>query len=633
MRRLLARAGLLATAGIGAALAFSSTLALATPESLLPPSFRTPAPTPAPSPAPAPAPAQSAVPTPARSPRAAPTAPPSPSATSSPVVQPLPGAPSGAAARSAAASLPAGLAGRLPSLRELEQMDEDELDALFGLTPEYDIPPGARRALREVGVIGPGEGGLPTGSLAGQPAALVRAALAATRGPLVSRWGHILLRRALASRLDAPRDMDPVAFATLRAAVLLRMGEYAAARALVQDIDTANYTPALAGVALDAYLGTGDVLGICPVAQLRGTLRDDPAWDMAGMLCDAHTGEAREADRQLNRTLARGEAPRIDVLLARRYAGAAGEGRRAVTIEWDGVDELTPWRHGLARALGVEVPEGLLAAGGDRYALADALIPAVPLPQRVAVADRAAARGLLSAAAMVDLYSQLHADPAIAAGDQEAARTLRAAYVAGSAAARLAAMQALWAEGVPYGRQVLTAYAAARLPVSEPLAEEAPRLIASMLAAGLDRNAMRWAGSVPDGGLAWALLALAEPGEDGEVSRGALDRFIGGDDQRKARFLVAGLAGLGRIDTDTAGAMAGQLGMDLARESAWSRRIDRAGELGNPALVALLAGLGMQGDSWDRMTPRHLFHIVRALDRSGLGAEARMIAAEAVARG
>ena len=631
MRRLLARAGLLATAGIGAALAFSSTLALATPESLLPPSFRTPAPTPAPSPAPAPAPAQSAVPTPARSPRAAPTAP--PSATSSPVVQPLPGAPSGAAARSAAASLPAGLAGRLPSLRELEQMDEDELDALFGLTPEYDIPPGARRALREVGVIGPGEGGLPTGSLAGQPAALVRAALAATRGPLVSRWGHILLRRALASRLDAPRDMDPVAFATLRAAVLLRMGEYAAARALVQDIDTANYTPALAGVALDAYLGTGDVLGICPVAQLRGTLRDDPAWDMAGMLCDAHTGEAREADRQLNRMLARGEAPRIDALLARRYAGAAGEGRRAVTIEWDGVDELTPWRHGLARALGVEVPEGLLAAGGDRYALADALIPAVPLPQRVAVADRAAARGLLSAAAMVDLYSQLHADPAIAAGDQEAARTLRAAYVAGSAAARLAAMQALWAEGVPYGRQVLTAYAAARLPVSEPLAEEAPRLIASMLAAGLDRNAMRWAGSVPDGGLAWALLALAEPGEDGEVSRGSLDRFIGGDDQRKARFLVAGLAGLGRIDTDTAGAMAGQLGMDLARESAWSRRIDRAGELGNPALVALLAGLGMQGDSWDRMTPRHLFHIVRALDRSGLGAEARMIAAEAVARG
>ncbi len=632
MRRLLTRAGLLATAGIGAALALSSTLAMATPESLLPPSFRTPAPAPAPAPSPAPAPAPAASPTPARSPRAAP----SPSGTSSPVVQPLPTSPSARSEAGAAPPLPAGLAGRLPSLRELEQMDEDELNALFGLTPEYDVPPGTRRALREVGVIGPGEGGLPTGSLAGQPAALVRAALAATRGPLVSRWGHILLRRALASRLDAPRGMDPVAFATLRAAVLSRLGEHAAARALVQDIDTANYTPALAGVALDAYLATGDVLGICPVAQLRGTLRDDAAWDMAGMLCDAHTGDAREADRQLNRMLGRGKAPRIDVLLARRYAGAAGEGRRAVNIEWDGVDELTPWRHGLARALGVEVPEGLLAAAGSRYALADALIPAVPLPQRVAVADRAAARGLLSAAAMVDLYSQLYADPAIADADREGARTLRQAYVADNAAARLAAMRALWGEGAPYGRQVLTAYAAARLPVAEPLVEEAPRLVASMLAAGLDRNAMRWAGAVPDGGLAWALLALARPGEGGAVSQGSLDRFVSEDDtadQRKAGFLVAGLAGLGRIDAGTAGEMAGQLGIDLARDSAWSRRIDRAGELGNPTLVALLAGLGMQGDSWERMTPRHLFHIVRALDRAGLGAEARMIAAEAVARG
>ena len=52
----------------------------------------------------------------------------------------------------------------------------------------------------------------------------------------------------------------------------------------------------------------------------------------------------------------------------------------------------------------------------------------------------------------------------------------------------------------------------------------------------------------------------------------------------------------------------------------------------NPALVALLAGLGMQGESWQRMTALHLYHIVRALDAVGMNAEARMIAAEAVAR-
>jgi len=625
----------------GAALAFGSTIALAAPESLLPPAFRTPAPTPSPTPsptrapAPAPAPTQAPAPTPAR-----------PAPTSSPVVQPAPGVPGvppregaspSAPGRTAppAASLPEGFAGRLPSLRELERMDEDAFNQLFGLVPEYDIPPGARRAVRRVGVIGPGEGGLPANSLAGQPPALVLAALRGIEQPLVSRWGHILLRRALASRLEAPRGMDPVAFATLRADLLNRMGERAAARALVQDIDSANYTPALAGVAIDSYLGTGDVLGICPVAQLKGTLREDAEWSMIRAICRAHTGETREAERQIDRALARDEAPEIDLRLAQRYAGSAGEARRAVTIEWDGVDELTPWRHGLARALGIELPDGLAGGAGGRFTIADVLIPAVPLPVRVEAAGRAAERGILSSAAAVDLYSQLWADESIARGEKARAGTLREAYVARNATGRVAAMRELWDEGAPYGQMVLTAYAAARLPVAEPLAQDAPEIVASMLSAGLDRNAVRWAALVPDGGLAWALLALADPGEAVGVSSGAVDTFVDDDSseqQRKARFLVAGLAGLGRIGEGTADSMADQLEMDLSRTSPWATRIDRAAELRNPTLVALLAAVGMQGDSWERMTPRQLFHIVRALDRVGLSAEARMIAAEAVAR-
>ena len=63
------------------------------------------------------------------------------------------------------------------------------------------------------------------------------------------------------------------------------------------------------------------------------------------------------------------------------------------------------------------------------------------------------------------------------------------------------------------------------------------------------------------------------------------------------------------------------------------RAIDAAAAVDNQALVVFLAGLGMQGTGWDRMTPRHLFHIVSALNKVGLSAEARMIAAEAVARG
>jgi hypothetical protein len=196
-------------------------------------------------------------------------------------------------------------------------------------------------------------------------------------------------------------------------------------------------------------------------------------------------------------------------------------------------------------------------------------------------------------------------------------------------------MRELWGDG-DYGRQVLTAYAAARLPVSDDLLDAAPQIIASMLAAGLDRNAMRWGTLVPEGSEAWALLALAQPVRRTVIGGGPLEDFIGeddSDDKRKSAFLLAGLAGLGRLDQGAVNSASSQLGVNLNRESAWTRKIDRAAELGNPTLVALLAGLGMQGNGWDKMTARNLYHIVRALNRTGLSAEARMIAAEAVARG
>ncbi len=594
----------------GAMLAVSSTLALAAPESLLPPGFDNPAPTPTPTPR---APAAQA-----------------PSAASGPSARPATGVPVAPVGEEGA------LPGGLPPIDQLEKMDPDKLDELFGLKPKYDIPPGAQRSLEKVGVIGLAEGGFPSRALAGQPASLIQAALAGIRGPLVSRWGHILLRRALASRLDAPQGMDPVQFAALRATVLDRIGEGAAARALVQDVDSANYDPALAAAAFDAYLQTGDIVGICPVAQLKGDLLDTPEWRMTRSICAAFAGESRRAEQELERARSRGIAPRIDVLLAQRYAGAAGEGRQAVTIEWNDVNEMTSWRLALTRALGIEIPDRLRGDAGSALFRSDVFYPAAPLAQRAVAADRAARDGVLSSAAMVDLYSQLWADPDVADDDKDQAGQLREAYVANDPQARLSAMQSLWGGTPNYGRQVLTAYAAARLPVDKDLADDAAPIIASMLAAGLDRNAMPWGRVVDEGSLAWALLAVAQPLQQGAVPGGAIDNFIGDDnsaEQRKSRFLLAGLAGLGRLDQGDVNRFSGRLGVNFAKPSRWSQAIDLAGQYRNPALVALLAGLGMQGSGWDKMTARHLFHIVRALDQAGLNAEARMIAAEAVVRG
>ncbi len=596
---------------LGGALALTSVWAVAqdAPESLLPPGFDRPAtrPTQAPS---APAPAASSAP------RGA-----------SPAAAPASGTGDSAAA-------PVTLPRNLPPLKALEGMTPEQIDELLGLKPKFDMPPAARRSMERVGLLDSSEGGMPAGSLAAQNGELVRAALAGNKGQLVSRWGHVLLRRALASRLAAPAGLDPADFAGLRAALLVRMGEGDVARALVQDVDAGNYTPELTQAALDAYLATADITGACPVVLLQGSARKDKQWEVWRSICNAFNGDETASLAQLDRQLYYGALPKIDMMLAQKYAGAGGQAKRAVSIQWDGVNDMNPFRYALAIATGVEVPEGLLRNAGRRYSYTAALAPMLGLPQRAAAADTAGATGILSSAAMVDLYSQMWAADDITGDWSERADHLREAYVGQTPAERLAAIKGLWSAGsdptVSYARQVLTAFAAARIAPSEDLAGDAGGLIASMLAAGLDANAMRWAGVVDKGSEAWALLALADGGGKIAVDSGALDSFAGDDSSagsRKTGFLVAGLAGLGRISGDN--------GSDLGfeRHSKWTRLIDQAATTGNTELVCLLAGLGMQGDGWDKMTPRYLFHIVAALNRVGLAAEARMIAAEAVARG
>ena len=519
-------------------------------------------------------------------------------------------------------------------------MSPDELDELLGLKPRSDMPAAARRSLKQVGVLAQDEGGLPPAALARQNAALVRATLDGNKGQLVSRWGHILLRRALASRLDAPQGMNPADFAASRAALLVRMGEGEAARAVVQDVDAVNFTDSLTRAALDAYAFTADITGICPAVTVQGGARKDPEWRVLRSVCQAFQGDGTAAMAQLDRMQGGKVWPEIDMLLAQKYAGAAGKARRAVTIEWDGVTEMTPWRYAFTIATGLEPPAALMRKAPDRYAYAAALAPMVPLAVRAEAADKAAGVGILSSAAMVDLYSQIYAQDDITGDWADRSELLRTAYTGESASDRMRAIAKLWSDAADararYSRLVLTAYAAARMPVDDSFANQSADLVASMLAAGLDANALRWAGQAEVGSLTWAQLVLASPNRGNPVAASALESFRSdddSDDDRKSRFLLAGLAGLGRVDQATAADFASKLEIDLNRQTRWTRLIDQAAAVNNPALVCFLAGVGMQGDGWDKMTSVHLYHIVSALNRVGLSAEARMIAAEAVARG
>ncbi len=607
------------------------------PESLLPPGFDDPLPAPTPTaqpirpepvlPGPAPVGPAPANPAPANPAPAIPGAAPplEPSILDNPDLPPLP------------EISDEELAG-LPTLEELEELSTDELDDLLGLTPKFDIPPAARRSMRQVGIIDPSEGGFPIASLGQQPGSIVQATLTGTKGPLVSRWGHILLRRALASRLAAPQSMSPAEFAALRAGVLNRIGEFAAARAIVQDVDTGNWNQELTDQAVTAYVAQADLLGACPAVRLRRTEREDANWLMLSAICNAFAGDTSLANAQLVNLADEPGVAEIDVRLAQRFAGAAGAGRRGVTIEWDGVNSLNPWRFAVANAVGEAIPERLLSELEPYYARSSAGAPMLPLAQRAGFADLAASDGILSSAAMVQLYSQIYANEAIEGDAANDAIRLREAYVAEEPTDRIEAMRSLWAQSQSAGTQggyVATAYAAARLAPSASHADAAADLIASMLTAGLDRDAESWSPFVEPGSLAWALIALArEP--SGAVSLGDVDLFLDDDDsedQRKSQFLVAALAGLDRVSGSDRNALIGRLDLGLGRQTRWTRMIGAAADARNPALVAMLVGLGMQGSDWSQMTPLHLFHITASLNSVGLGAEARMIAAEAVARG
>lgn len=626
--------------GVAALAAVSGTLVAQ--ESLLPPGFDSP---PAPSrPAPqrssaAPRPAMPAAARPVSS-TPAPSPVSTPASTATPVVQAIPVA-------SAPQATGGSGGGGTSDEALLKSIDPVLLEKLIqSAKPKFDIPPSGRRSLEIVGVIDEREGGFPVASTHYLNGQFVEGVIGKTRGRFVSRWGHILARRALSSRLATPVGMNGADWAAMRAQLLLRMGEADAARAMVQSVDSGNFTRALEDAAMASFIATSDPVGLCPITALTAAGRPGWEWDLSRAICSSFSDEGSSGMAQLDRALRRGTGSKIDILLAQKFAGAAINARRAVKIEWEGVDALTPWSIGMAFATGVEPPAALRQSAGATYSLTAVRAPMLPLASRAAAADVAAARGVLSSQAVIDLYSQLYAARSnngggAAEADEwtKRAETLRAAYLAKAASDRFEAIRTLWGDGTnpdrAYSGLVLTSYAAARLAPSNDLSDNAAALVASMLTAGLDRNALKWAPFLSVGSEGWGLVVLANPARATQVTNDGLNAFADNDESEgalRSQFLLAGLMGLQRVDPAAAKNFAEKMSVDLNQQTRWTRAIDAAAASDNPALVSLLAAFGMQAERWDRMTPLHLYHIVSALRQVGLEAEARMIAAEAVSR-
>lgn len=591
----------------GTALAAVLVLPALAQESLLPEGFGNPAETPAPRPAPAPSPS----PTP--TPGSAPT-----NGTTPPPVAPTLGN------TSASASTETG--------EEGEDGEEVESGGL-----KYDLPPGARRLLTRIGPLTPETGGLAPDAFGvrGQYAAAI---MRKTNGQLASRWGQILLRRSLASAIDTPDTINGADLAADRASLLLRMGESITARRIVQSVDYDRASPRLVAAAQQTYLANADPAGMCPYVPAGLAHGDEQAWRLSSAICSGLSGEAGPAGWAIGRVRSSGKISNFDILLAERVLGATGAGRRSTTIEWDNIDRLTSWRFGMATATAIPVPEALRTAAPSNIKSWTVLAPMTDMASRIAAAPEAAARGVLSSEGYVSLLSAAASEEEPAEAIVTQTDQLRGAFRLAAGADRYAAMQQLWGTGgtptQSYAAMVATARAAAALPVNTDVGGDPWQLLGSMLAGGYDENAIAWVPTVSVGSRAWAVLAVGSPRPLTGMSAGAVGQFAGDDDSTdtlRSKFLLAGLAGLGRLDASAAASAASDLDVDLAKQTRWSRAIMAAAERREPGMVALLAAAGMQGE-WSKVPPYHLYYIVRALREVGLAPEARMIAAEALVR-
>ncbi|TPG14623.1 hypothetical protein EAH84_04365 [Sphingomonas oligophenolica] len=605
------RVGAAAAAIVVAALpALAPAIGQDKPESILPPGFGEPAPPP-----PQPRPTSTARPgTAAPGGAPAPAAPPT-----TPMVQPLP------STRGDAAPAPTPAPSDSPTPAPIDP----------AVLAQYEMPVAARRSLAIVGPAGPREGAMRTDAFGNADGRFLEALMHRTAAPLPSRWLSILLRRALTSSLATPPNVDGADFAAERAWLLLRMGESVAARAVVQGVDTANYTPKLFQVAMNSALATGDPAELCPLLPNGIAATHERGWALAQPMCAALAGNPSEAKAGITQARRRGLATGIDLQLAQKVVGAGPDGGQAVTIEWAGVDALTVWRFGLAIATGVTIPESLLSSTGKQATYWYALAPSIAPAAKVAAVDAAAGQGVLSSAALIDFYSALDEDDDSPRDASATAQDLREAYTATTGDARYAALRQIWgpvATPVPYARLVLTARAAARLPRGTKV-DDYRALIGSMLTAGLDRSAARWRDIVPQGSDAWAMIVLVDPDVRAPLSYGDLSSYSGGGDaQLKQRLLFAGLAGLGRLSQSDVERAAKSLDVRIGMENSWTRALDRAVAANQPGTVALLAAIGMQTPTWQGVPPAMLYRIVTALRVVGLEGDARMIAAEAIAR-
>jgi len=481
------------------------------------------------------------------------------------------------------------------------------------------------------GLLTPATGGYGADIFLGSDARYLAVLLRRIDAPLGSRWAQIILTRALLTQATPPPGLNPADWVAARAAALVAMGSATDAHRMVGRIALDRYTEPLYAVAGQAALAAGDPIGLCPLAITALSITELPVWRLSDAMCSAVLGNDFGASQQFDRLRKDKALAAFDIGLAERIASATGGGRRAANPEWEEVRDLTAWRIGLSSAAGLEVPDAFLAAATPAQKGWLVRLPGQPVARRAALAPAVAATGAISAAEANRLFAAEAATLDPAALGTSPGGQLRTAQTAAELDDRLDSLAALWARspaGTPesYGWLVTSALAAARIPASDKLVEQAPQIAAALVSAGLTREAARWWGATDAAPKAqraklWAQLVAIDAAVPTDGSFFA--DWSADVPAHRAALLSAGLAGLGREPPDA---------LPAPVENLWTRALDRAVAARRTGEVMVLVATGIKG-GWAEVPPDYLRRIAAALTAVGHAAEARLIVAEAATRG
>jgi hypothetical protein len=495
-----------------------------------------------------------------------------------------------------------------------------------------------------IGVLGEAAHPLPQSMWQGTPRALVAAALprlAPTGSPTLQGLSRrLLLSNAIAPQgADAP---DAPSLAALRVDRLMALGDVDDALALIDALPTTMGSEDIDRDRVELRFAKDDTGGACRDVQSGVGRHQGVWWDRALIACQALAGD--QAKAALGFSLLREQQAPPDPAFDTLVTAALG-GRSA---KLDKLADAHPMLIKLLVAAKLPLPADAVASADLPSLRLWAANEAVPAPQRLAAAERAAALGALTPATLAELYGKVEFKPeelgaAIKQGKppnspRDRALLYRVARSDPAASVRAAALTRLLADARKRGDFITMARVVApilgEMTASDEMASFAPDAVRVMYAAGRAEAAQAWLAHVAEAATpAMRLLTrlatdTATPGGDAALQDAVAT--VSKRDAVQGALLLAVLPELGITIApgDWAPLIGAPHGAAMPDFAVWTRQQEAATgrRVGETVLMTLL--IARAGDHLSS-EPIVLSRAVAGLKAVGLDSEARALALEA----